>query len=97
MYVYIQVDFGRLHQVEAVLTQGRDDSIVVQYVKAYRVLFSLDCITFQHVLGADGNVLVVIPRLYTVCTHQPNSHYSPVQNTSHRIVFTQNPQIQVTE
>ena len=55
--IYIQVDFGSLRLLKAVATQGRsydrfgDEGL--QWVTEYRLLYSIDCVTFTPYKNAD--------------------------------------------
>jgi len=57
----MQVDFKSLRLVQAVATQGRfyDRFQLSQWVKQYRFLYSLDCVTFIAYKNADGTDKVI--------------------------------------
>ena len=61
LQINIQVDFERVRLVSAVATQGRQQNPLInaQWVTEYRVLYSIDCVTFIPYKSADGLAKVI--------------------------------------
>ena len=61
---YLQVTLNAPSLVRGVATQGRhvnpNDQCCYQYVKKYRVMYSLDCVNFETVKDRNGNDKVSI-------------------------------------
>jgi len=56
IYFYLQVQFHVLSTVVRVATQGGNGGA---HVSQYRLAYSHDCTTFNNILDAAGNIVVI--------------------------------------
>ena len=61
----MQVDFGSVRLVTGVVTQSRAG--LDQWVTSYRVLTSLDCLTFDPYKDNRNNIVVWVLKLNEIC------------------------------
>ncbi|KAK3605568.1 hypothetical protein CHS0354_005872, partial [Potamilus streckersoni] len=57
---FIQVNITNSHSVTAVTTKGRDAKYFSQFVKSYKVLYSVDGFSFNSVLDHNGKDLIFL-------------------------------------
>ena len=64
-FLFIKVDFETIRYVTAIATQGRSDH-AAQYVKAYRLLYSANCLDFTVYTEACGT-----DKVHNIKSHDP--------------------------